>query len=74
MEPIPLADKGTCPPIQMEVSLDRLRFRGTTFSGTCSVSEPQLSLIITVNIVLEDIVATGFGMAGLLNKLAGVHA
>ena len=74
MVPTPLADKGTCPPIQMEVSLERLRFRGTTFRGTCRVSEPQLSLMITVKIVLVDMFATGFGMDGLLNTLAGVQA
>ena len=74
MAPIPLADKGTCPPIHIEVSVDKLRFSGTTLSGTCSVSEPQLSLMITVKMVLEDMVATGFGMDGLLKRLVGVHA
>ena len=71
MDPVPFAISETLSPIQILVSFDIDNEFGKMVKLTCKVSDPQLSLMITVNKVLDEIVAIGFAIDGLFNTLAG---
>jgi hypothetical protein len=73
MVPFPCAFKFTELPMQMEASLEAVTLVDTTFNGTCIVSDPQLSLTITVKMVFVKTVAVGFDRVASSNTFAGDH-
>ncbi len=69
--PFVFADKITLCPRQILVSGETVKLFGSTIKVTCFESVPHESEIVTVNVVVELIVAIGFGRVGLLSTFAG---
>ncbi len=61
------------PPTQILVSGEMDMELSKTWRVTGTVTEPQLSEITTVKVVVTLIVAVGLEIVGLSNKLAGVQ-